>query len=269
MDLLPHYLVASFIGGLVGAVEIFQRYRAEPLEAVKTRWGLAYLLLNGALGALAFYVAVLYNELTADGVKSLTLIQWSAVSGFGAAAVLRSKLLNIQLSDGKEVALGPEIVVQTFLGVIDRELDRSRAKSRFESVRKLMAGIDFEKSKNRLPMQVFQAMQGVTEEESKTLMERVAEVSKLKSVSSQDKSYLLGFYLLDLAGERFLTDILGKGSKYRQDFEAGEKTPEDAAAAAGTEAKAPAKPKYEFVPPAKKGSAAAEPSGESKQARSP
>jgi hypothetical protein len=277
VELLPFYLVAASIGALVGTVEVFQRYRAEPLEAIKTGWAVAYLFLNAFLGALAFYVAVIYGDLNKDSTTD-SLLQWSTVSGFGAAAVLRAKLLNIRLSDGKEVALGPEIVVQTFLNVIDRELDRSRAKSRFRAVRKLMGGLDFEKSKNRLPSQIFQAMQRVTEEESKMLMKRVAEVTEIKTLEDQDKSYLLGFYLLDLVGERFLEDILKEGSEYRKDFQVdtvgkppkGAKAPElepptDGGAPPQASPQLGTGKRFEFVPPLKKDSPVAkEPQDESK-----
>lgn len=222
MSYLTFCLVAAIIGTLVGAVEIFQRYRAEPLEAVSNRWGLAYLLFNGLVSAAAFHVAWLANELGKGTTTQLQLFQWATLSGFGASALLRAKLMNIQLGDGKEVALGPEILVQTFLNVIDRELDRERARDRFETVRELMADIDFERSKLRLPLQIFQAMQAVTEEESATLMERIREVDAMDSIGPQDKSYLLGFYLLDLVGPDFLRDIL---AKYKADFEAIPATP--------------------------------------------
>lgn len=215
MTLVPYFLAAAFVGALVGAVEVFQRYRAEPLQAVANRWGVAYLVFNAAVAALAFYVAVLSANLGAGSAR-LTLLQWSAAAGFGGATLLRAKLLNVQLADGKEVAVGPELLVQTFLSVIDRELDRMRAEVRFGAVRRLMKGIDFERSKLRLPLQVFQAMQAVTEEETQALMDRVKEVDEMKTIEPQDKSYLLGYYLLDLVGERFLQDVL---VKYKTDFE--------------------------------------------------
>jgi hypothetical protein len=216
MTLALAFVVAGLLGGLVGAVEIFQRYRAEPFRAVLNPWGAAYLVFNAGTSAIAFWVAAVANSLT-EKTASLALMQWAALAGFGASALIRAKLLNIKLSDGKEVALGPEIVVQTFLAVLDRELDRYRGQRRFETVRRLMREVDFERAKLRLPLQVFQAMQAVTEEETEKLMQRVAEVDGLTTLSSQDKAYLLGFYLLDLVGEEFLAGIL---DKYKDDFTA-------------------------------------------------
>ena len=224
MSLTAYYLVSAVIGALVATVEIFQRYRAEPIPALRNWWAVAYLLFNAAIAAFAFYVAVLTQELTAEA-KPLDLLQWSTFAGFGAAAFLRAKLLNLELSDGKEVALGPEIVVQTFLGVIDRELDRLRALDRFETVRELMKDIDFERSKLRLPIQVFQAMQTVTEEETEKVLDRIAEVDGMTSLENQDKAYLLGFFLLDLVGERFLHQIL-ENPEHIDDFKVV-KPPED------------------------------------------
>lgn len=213
MTILATYLIAAFLGAAVGAVEIFQRYRAEPFYALRTRWGTYYVGFNGAMSLVAVWVVQLAGQL-ADK-SDLELLQWAAGCGFGAAAVLRAKLMNLKLSDGKELALGPEIVIQTFLAVLDRELDRDRAGKRWEKVRELFAGIDFDRAKLRLPIQVFQAMQGVTEEETQKLMKGVADVESMTGLDSQDKAYLLGYYLLDLVGDEFLAEVLGK---HRDDF---------------------------------------------------
>ena len=206
------FLVAAALGAMVGAVELFQRYKAEPLKALATNWGLGYAGFNGFVSLIAYFV---YSLAASGDETTLEKISYAALCGLGAAAVLRAKIMNVQTSEGKEVALGPEIVIQTFLKVIDRELDRRRAKERFQTVRKVMHNIDFEKAKVRLPIQIFQAMQGVSEEESERLMANIGDVDTMVGLSSQDKSYLLGFYLLDLVGEKFLTDLF---EKYKAEF---------------------------------------------------
>ena len=148
-------------------------------------------------------------------VAAVAALEWMAVAGFGSAALLHAKLVNINVSQGREVALGPEIIVQTFLNVIDQELDRARAKIRFDSVHELMEGIDFEKAKTRLTSQIYQAMQQITEEQVQVVMERVREIDQTSNLDSQDRSYLLGFVLLDLVGEKFLREIV---PRYRSDF---------------------------------------------------
>ncbi len=214
MSLALGYVVAALLGALVGVVEVLQRYRAEPFRALSNLWGLGYTAFNGGVALIAFFVLTRASQLT-DDTADLDLLSSSAAAGFGSAAVLRAKLMNIKLGDGKELALGPELIVQTFLSVIDRELDRYRARERYTIVRELFAGIDFELAKARLPLQVFGAMQTVSEEENEKLMARIAEVDGLKTIDSQDKAYQLGFYLLDLVGEEFLTDVL---KRYGDDF---------------------------------------------------
>lgn len=214
MTLGVGYVLATVVGAMVGAVEILQRYRSEPFRALGNVWGLAYTAFNGFVALLAFYVAIRAKGLTSD-TPDLDLLSWGVAAGFGSAALLRAKLMNVQLGNGKELALGPELIVQTFLSVVDRELDRYRARKRFATVRKLFDGIDFEKAKVRLPIEVFQAMQTVSEEETQRLMQRVAEVEALTTIGPRDKAFQLGYYLLDLVGEEFLTEFL---SRYGDEF---------------------------------------------------
>lgn len=215
MRLETAYGIAAVLGGIVGAIEIFQRYRAEPFHALGNVWGLGYVVFNAAVALAAMFVLV-RSEALSGKTSELDLLRWSAAAGFGSAAMLRTKLLNIRNGDGKEFALGPELVVQTFLSVIDREIDRLRARSRFATVWKLFEGVDFEKAKVSLPIHVFQAMQRVTEEDTQKLMKRVGEVDALKTLPPRDKAFQLGFYLLDLVGEEFLTDVMTRhGAEFR------------------------------------------------------
>ncbi len=223
MALAAAYLAAIIFGALVGAVEIFQRYRAEPFDALLNRWGAAYVAFNSAVAAAAFWVATEAEGLTAASA-ALDLLRWAAIAGFGSAVLLRAKLLDIKLAEDKRIALGPEIVIQTFLAVIDRQLDRHRALRRFDTVRRLFTGVDFERAKLVLPLQVFQAMQTVTEDESQKLTEGIQEVDQMSTLGSQEKSYLL-----DLVGEDFLSEVL---EKYGREFSgAGSPGPSPAPAA--------------------------------------
>ena len=72
----------------------------------------------------------------------------------------------------------------------------------------LMVGIDFEGAKRRLPRELFLAMQSVPEEEAAQVSRPIDEIDRMDDLSSQDKSYLLGYYLLDLVGKEFLAAVL-------------------------------------------------------------
>ena len=77
-----------------------------------------------------------------------------------------------------------------------------------------MVGIDFERAKRRLPRELFLAMQSVPEEEAAQVSRPIDEIDRMDDLSSQDKSYLLGYYLLallallDLVGKEFLAAVL-------------------------------------------------------------
>lgn len=214
MEHFLSWVLAAALGGLVGAVEIAQRYHAEPIRAVTNRWGLVYIGINCVFALLAFWVAWSNQRLAVEN-DGLVLAKWAAAAGLGSSVLLRAKLFDVKLAEGKEAALGPEIIVQTCLGVLDRQLDRERARFRFETVRNLFRGIDYEKAKIGLPQQVFQAMQTATPEDFDRLMKGIAEIDKWEKPDSQGKAYLLGYYLLDLVGDEFLTAIL---KKYGDDY---------------------------------------------------
>ena len=71
-----------------------------------------------------------------------------------------------------------------------------------------MEGIDFERAKKRLPRELFLAMQSVPEEEAAHIARPIDEIDRMDDLTSQDKSYLLGYYLLDLVGNEFLASVL-------------------------------------------------------------
>ena len=80
-----------------------------------------------------------------------------------------------------------------------------------------MQGVDFEKAKMRLPKELFLAMQSVPEDEAAQVARPIDEIDSMDGLNSQDKSYLLGYYLLDLVGKEFLTSVLNN-PKLRNEY---------------------------------------------------
>jgi len=198
------FALAFCLGGLIGAVELFQRYKADPLEAIFSLWGGVFVLLNGLASLAAYGWWYLSNQEQQVAPTTLESLQWSAVCGLGAAAILRTKFMNLKGADNKEIALGPEIILQSLLKVIDRQLDRARAQTRYSAVMRIMKGIDFDKVRVALPMGIYQAMQSVTDEEFAELTAKINELDEIPALMNQDKANYLGFLLLDLAGETLL-----------------------------------------------------------------
>ena len=216
-NLFGYAALGFLVGVAVGAVEILQRYRDAPFRAVFNVWGIGYVALNAAVSYGAFWV--LYHWIgtpaaAASGQSdTLHLMGLAAGGGFGGAAVIRARLATIRLPSGQEFGFGPVIVIETLLSVVDRQLDRQLATERYLTVHELMDGIDFERAKKRLPRELFLAMQSVPEEEFSHIGKPIEEIDRMEGLSTQDKSYLLGYYLLDLVGKEFLASILDEPTR--------------------------------------------------------
>src|SRR5215470_2923368 len=105
--------LATFLFGIsVGLSEILSHYRDEPIAAASTVFGLAYLVLNGLLSLGAFAVLRKYPTQILPAVKD-DYVLTAVFAGFGAMAVFRSKLFTYRTDDGKDIAIGPSIVLDT------------------------------------------------------------------------------------------------------------------------------------------------------------
>src|SRR5262245_59809338 len=114
-------LLSFAIGALTGISEIISRYRDEPLRATGNRYGLAYLLLNGLTAVIAYGFLLRYPTQILAPIAGDALLA-SLAAGFGAMAVLRSNFFIFRTEDGKEYPIGPYIVIETFLRMLDRKI---------------------------------------------------------------------------------------------------------------------------------------------------
>ena len=71
-----------------------------------------------------------------------------------------------------------------------------------------MDGTDFDRAKKPLPKELSLALHSVPAEEAARLSKRIDEIDRMDHLSSQAKSCELGYYLLDLVGEKLLASVL-------------------------------------------------------------
>jgi hypothetical protein len=207
------WAVLSFIiGAGTGISEIVSRYRDEPLRATANRYGFAYLALNGLISVLAYAFLVRYSSNILTSVAG-DPVMTSIVAGFGAMAILRSNFFIFRTEDGKEYPIGPSIVVETFLRMLDRKIDRLRASERQRRVLERLKDIaDYDAAANYLEASLL-SFQNLTEKEWTDIRE-VIEVYRKKAWPPALRVYAVGFAFLTIAGEENFDQVVENLQKY-------------------------------------------------------
>ncbi|MBT6157099.1 MAG: hypothetical protein HOL01_21255 [Planctomycetaceae bacterium] len=161
-----------------------------------------------------------------------TLLYYSLAASFGGSLILRSRLVTVRMN-GQDVAIGPSLVIDQFLFVLDRQIDRQRAIGRMAMVREVMAGIDFSKAKPHVVNMIFSSLQNMTAAERETISDEVEAMSANKKLEDdQERAYKLGYSILNVMGDDFLNAIFD--SKHRKEFLIGEDVVGDDAAVDAT-----------------------------------
>ena len=212
-----YYIIAAICGVSVALAELRSRYKDEPIKAIWCRWGIFYLLFNGVLPLGAFWALIAAGTVT-DNTSAIESFKFALYAGFGSVLVMRTKLFNLKTEGGEKLGIGPDFVIDTILNVLDRYIDRQRAYERARIVKEAMYEIDFNKARMPLIMLVTRSMQSITDSEMKELGRKLKDLEQAQELSNQEKSYALGFMLLDLAGEAFFIKVFD--SKERQKYKA-------------------------------------------------
>jgi hypothetical protein len=131
------WLAVMTIGGGVGWVEILGRYRYAPVRATLTASAGAYVLVNIAAAAVAYYLIPFFVDALAVANTPKLVIQKVLLAGFGALAFLRSSLFKFRVGDA-DIGVGPAALLDTLLLVADRGVDRREAVSRAQDVSALV-----------------------------------------------------------------------------------------------------------------------------------
>lgn len=206
--------LASFaFGALVGLSEIVSRYRDEPLRATADRYGTGYLVVNGLASAAAYGFLLRYPTQILPTVAGDPLMA-ALVAGFGAMALLRSKLFIFRTEDGKEYPIGPSIVMETFLRMLDRKIDRLRASKRQQRVFEQMKDIaDFDAVANYVEASLL-SFQNLSQEEKADITEVIQEYRKQVAWPGPLRTMAVGFAFLTIAGEENFDQVMRNLKSY-------------------------------------------------------
>jgi hypothetical protein len=193
-------LASFFFGALVGFSEILSRYRDEPLLAAITEAGLAYLTLNGLISLIAFAVLREYPDKIFPGLQK-DIFLTAVTAGFGGMVIFRSKLFTFKSSDGNDYAIGPAIVLDTILKMIDSKIDRRRATDRQQRVFDAVFGIeDFPSVANYFEASLL-SFQNLSQDDKTQISSVIDQYRKTTNWPNTLKVLGLGFAFLTIAGE--------------------------------------------------------------------
>jgi len=203
-------VVAACCGVSVGAAEIVSRYRDEPLQAAGSSFGLVYLLFNGAMSLSLFVLVTRYRK-DLGFAEDLNLFWRAMLAGFGASALLRTRLAVVRGSDNKDISIGPDLVIKTLLSMLDQYVDRERASRRYQLVWQLVPVMkalgDFPTVAQKLAVSLF-ALQNLEPERREEIGKLIQQYQDKQDVSPEAKLEALGFLLLTLAGERLIQEVV-------------------------------------------------------------
>ena len=134
-----YYPGVFLFGLLVGTAEIISRYRDEPVIALLRLDSLLYLAINAVMSVGVFIFLGANHATILPNVQTL----WVAIiAGFGAMAILRSKILTFRTSSNEDVPIGVDAVITAFLEMLDRRIDRAQAARRWPLAYEYLKDVD-------------------------------------------------------------------------------------------------------------------------------
>ena len=163
-----------------------------------------------------------WPQLSVVGLYEIMVTHYPIVSGFGAMAGLRSKLFVFRSDDGKDIPIGPDLVIGSVLRIVDRKIDRLRAARRqqlvFELAKRIAAVMgsesDFD-NPNSFVIISLASFQNLSTEEKQQIVIKSEELrQQLKGKPSLFKAMVLGFVVLDIAGEENFRAIMQDLEEY-------------------------------------------------------
>jgi hypothetical protein len=197
------YFICGLVGFLVGAAELFSRYRDQPMAILTCISGWIYVSLNGAASLVVLYLANSYKWNFGVKSASTALLSHVLIASFGAMALLRTSLFNLKL-DNQMISIGPSAILSSLLGIADRGVDRARAVKRSEYASTIMGSVLFSESYVALPTFCLALLQNPNTAEQEDLRQAVKALHDNGQMTDSQKSMNLGLLLMNIVGPKGL-----------------------------------------------------------------
>jgi hypothetical protein len=206
-------LLSFVLGALAGLSELISRYRDEPFSAAANIYGGGYLTLNGVLAAAAYGLLARYPKQILAPLSG-DPIMMALTAGFGAMAIFRSKLFIFKAEDGKEYPIGPSIVMETFLGLLDRKIDRRRAAARQRRVFDSLKDVGHFKDVADYLEASLLSFQNLTQQEKSDIAAVIRQYKEQTAWPEALRIMAVGFAFLTIAGEENFDEVIEGLKKY-------------------------------------------------------
>lgn len=188
---------AWFIGFGFSAVELASRYKDDPASVVISLPGVFYMSINGALSASALYLINIFGwnpeiepDLTNEAQRVADIL-FSVAIAFGA---LRSSILKI----GQDSEIGLNPLIKKLIEMIDREVDRLRAKRRSQDITRILKCTSYAQCVEVIHYSI-NIMQNLTPQEHRVI-EKAVHRGKISRRSERVRTYSLGLCAYDILG---------------------------------------------------------------------
>lgn len=204
------YVGAFLIAAVVAAIELVTRYRDDIGRAIKSAPALFYILLNGLIGlGAAWALTSLYPAMVSVGegdMRQLSQPLLAVVAGFGSLAVLRTGIMKLRIGQSGEVSVGPALVIERLLAVIDRLVDRQMGSYRGTVADGLVQQVDFDTHAAALVTECLTRLSNIGAEEGQQLRDFANALTGRTDINARQKSRSLLMQLLAVVGEKVLRE---------------------------------------------------------------
>lgn len=203
------YVGAIIIAAVAAGIELGTRYQDDAARLRRSVPFWFYVAVNAAiaLGA-AFWLVSFYPStiMRPDGSSGTSVSDalLAVYAGFGSLAVLRAGIMKVRVGGGNEVSVGPGLLLEGLLFVVDRAVDRTMASYRGSIADELVPQLTFETHGIKLVTECLGRLTNVSAEEGQRLNEVVRGLTGRNDIDARQKSRLLLMTLLATAGETVL-----------------------------------------------------------------
>jgi len=192
-------VAVAIFGSLLGATELLSRYRDAPFEALTARASHIYIGLNGLIAVASLILLQTVASGIVPGTTDTERDFYAVlIAGFGGAALFRSAIVRSKIGDA-DVGIGPSFVIETLLGVTDREIDRERGNVRANQVTPIMIDLPSTFVSDALVPYCLSLLQNLSAQERENIDTKVNALST-KKIDPGIKPVIVGLLLVNLVG---------------------------------------------------------------------